>query len=188
MIAPAAAGRKRLDSRHRSRESGAMHFTTSKRRSRQPYPPLNSQCHCKGVPHRTPHRTHSTDSWPPRKQHRGHTPAEKLTRHVAQQESTQALSLNTLKRVDLIQLPGETRHAPIVRRALRESHQLAIVVLDDETKPAAVGDGKRVAPLSLSQLVGWATGSATAMRLVERLHMQSGQRGDVVGGCVPNAK
>jgi hypothetical protein len=60
------------------------------------------------------------------------------------------VTLNALQRVDLIQLAAKARHAAIVRPALRERDQLSIVILDDEAKPAAVGDGERLAPLSFS--------------------------------------
>jgi len=60
------------------------------------------------------------------------------------------LTLNSLKRIDLIQLASKARHAAIVWRPLRERDELAIVVLDDEAKPTAVGDRKRFPPLSLS--------------------------------------
>jgi len=60
------------------------------------------------------------------------------------------LTLNSLKRIDLIQLASKARHAAIVWRSLRERDELAIVVLDDEAKPTAVGDRKRFPPLSLS--------------------------------------
>jgi hypothetical protein len=83
-------------------------------------------------------------------QHRGNALTQKLTRHIAEQEPTEALVLNALQRVDLIQLPGKARHSAIVRYSLRERYQLAVGILDDEAKPAAVGNRKRLPPLSLS--------------------------------------
>src|SRR5438034_308028 len=76
----------------------------------------------------------------PKEKHGGNATAQKLTRHLAEQQPTDALALNALKRVDLVQLPGKARHAAIVRCSLRECDELAIVVLDDETKPTAVRD------------------------------------------------
>jgi hypothetical protein len=104
-------------------------------------------------------------------QHGGNAPAQELSRHIAEQKPTNTLSLNALNCVDLIQLPDKARHATIVKGSLCERHELSIVILDDETKPAAVGDRKRFAPLPLSQFVGWPTRSSAAMRLVECLHM-----------------
>jgi hypothetical protein len=104
-----------------------------------------------------------------KKQHRGDTLAEKLTRHVAKQELTDASSVNTSKSVDFVQLAGKAGHAAIVWRALCECHQIAFVVSDDEAKPTAIGDHERFAPLTFSQFVG----RTVPVRFVERLDVQS---------------
>ena len=121
-------------------------------------------------------------------QHGRHALCEELPRHVAEQESADALALHPLKGVDLVQLSCVTRYAAIVRRPLRERDQLTCVVLDDETEPTALRDGEGFPPLSLSQFVGRPTGSATSMRFVERLHVEPCKRRNVTRRRLTNAK
>jgi len=69
---------------------------------------------------------------------------------MAEQESTEALTVNTLKRIDLVQLTSKGGHAAIVWHSLRERDELPIIVLDNEAEPTAVSDEKRFPPLPLS--------------------------------------
>jgi hypothetical protein len=61
------------------------------------------------------------------------------------------LTVNTAKRIDLIQLASKLRHTAIVWRPLRKRDELAGVFFDDEAEPAAVSDGKCLPPLSLAR-------------------------------------
>lgn len=93
-------------------------------------------------------------------------------RNIAQQEPTDAMTVNPPQHVDLVQFARETRHSAIVSRPLRKTKQLASVILNDEAKPAAIGDRKCLPPLTLSQFIRRASFQSAAMRFVERLHVQ----------------
>jgi hypothetical protein len=81
-------------------------------------------------------------------QHRRNTSVEEATCHIAQQEPAEALPVASTQHVNLVQSPRETRHAPIVRRALGKTDEFASVILDDEAEPAPVVDCERFAPLA----------------------------------------
>src|SRR6185436_7004606 len=83
-------------------------------------------------------------------EHRRDTPLDEPTRHRAQEEPTDALTVNPPQHVNLVQFALETGHPTVVWRALRKTDQLANVILDDEAKPATICDRKCLPPLTLS--------------------------------------
>jgi hypothetical protein len=86
-------------------------------------------------------------------QHGGDAAIEKLTRHIAEQESTDASTMKELKHVDLVQLASIAVHAAVVWSAPCEPDELTIVVLDDKAKPIVIRRHERFLPLPFPELV-----------------------------------
>lgn len=96
--------------------------------------------------------------------------------------------MTSTQHVNFVQFACEPGHAPVVRRALGESDELPRVVFDDETEPAIIVDAERLTPLAFPQFVRRTPGASATVRLIERLHMQTGQGRHIKVGGIAKVK
>jgi hypothetical protein len=71
-------------------------------------------------------------------QHRRDATFDESARDRAEEQPTEALALDALKKIDLVEFTRITGHAAVVGRPFRKANQLAVIVVDDEAEPAAV--------------------------------------------------
>src|SRR5438045_14515 len=122
------------------------------------------------------------------KEHRRDASLDEPTRYIAQEKSANALPMKTLQHVNLVQFAHKSRHTTIVARALRKADELTGAILDDKGKPASVRNRKRLPPLALSEFIRRAATASAPMCFVERLHVQSRQRGHVGFMCISDVE
>src|SRR4051812_13936834 len=89
----------------------------------------------------------------PKEDHRSDPTFSEPTRHIAQEKTTNAVTMLSPQYINLVQFTLETRNSTVMWCPLRKTNQLASIICHDETKPTLIVDRKGLLPLTLPEFV-----------------------------------